>query len=132
MTPNTGVVTIRSARGFDATLDSLRTTIAQRGLQLFLDLDQQAAAQADGATMARGHLLLFGRPKAGTPILVASPEAGIELPLKAYVWEAADGGVFVSYADPTSTVTRLGLSGPLAAPLLAITAIVADALGDKA
>ena len=128
MTATQGVVTQQSTREFDATLECLRAAIATRGLRVFLDLDQQAAAQSDGATMPRGQLILFGRPKAGTPILVANPEAGIELPVKVYVWEAANGSVFVSYADAAFVAQRFALSEALAAPLAGVAAIVHEAL----
>ncbi|HEY5220037.1 MAG TPA: DUF302 domain-containing protein, partial [Gemmatimonadaceae bacterium] len=82
MSTSAGVVTLPSPHSFDDTLAQLRAAIATRGLTLFLDLDQQAAAQSDGAVMQQAHLLLFGRPRAGTPILVAAPEAGLDLPLK--------------------------------------------------
>lgn len=128
MATSSGVVTLPSSHAFDQTLMRLRAAIADHGLTLFLDLDQQAAAKADGATMARGHLLVFGRPRAGTPILVSVPEAGVDLPLKAYLWEAPDGGVFVSYSDPQYLAERHHLSAALSAPLAAIGPLVAGAL----
>jgi uncharacterized protein (DUF302 family) len=128
MATSTGVVTLPSPHAFDQTLIRLRSAIAVHGLTLFLDLDQQAAAKADGVTMPRAHLLVFGRPRAGTPILVSVPEAGVDLPLKAYLWEAANGGVFVSYSDPQYLAERHHLSAALSAPLAAITPLVAGAL----
>jgi uncharacterized protein (DUF302 family) len=128
MATSSGVVTLPSPHAFDQTLIRLRAAIADHGLTLFLDLDQQAAAQADGVTMSPAHLLEFGRPRAGTPILVSVPEAGVDLPLKAYLWEAADGGVFVSYSDPQYLAERHHLSAALSAPLAAIAPLVAQAL----
>jgi tellurite resistance protein len=124
-----GVVTIVSRLDFDDLLHRLRTAIAERKLTLFLDLDQQQAAVADGATMPRGQLLLFGRPRAGTEILVAVPEAGVDLPLKLYVWEGSDGTVSVSYTDPAFLAARHHLPDRLVTPLRAITAVVEEAVG---
>jgi uncharacterized protein (DUF302 family) len=130
MATSSGVVTLPSPHAFDQTLIRLRAAIADHGLTLFLDLDQQAAAKADGAAMPRAHLLVFGRPRAGTPILVSVPEAGLDLPLKAYLWEALDGGgaAFVSYSDPMYLAERHHLSAALSAPLAAIAPLVAGAL----
>jgi uncharacterized protein (DUF302 family) len=75
--------------------------------------------------MPRAHLLVFGRPRAGTPLLVTVPEAGVDLPLKAYLWEAGDGRVFVSYSDPPYLAERHHLSAALSAPLAAIAPLVA-------
>lgn len=128
MQPSADVVTLPSPTGFDDTLDRLRTTIATRGLRLFLDLDQQAAAREDGVSMPPAHLLLFGRPRAGTPALLESPESGVDLPLKLYVWESAEAKVFVSYSDPAFVVRRHHLTEGAARPLAAVTDLVAGAL----
>jgi uncharacterized protein (DUF302 family) len=123
-----GVITLKSPHSFDETLARLRTAVTKRGLTLFLDLDQQAAAKSDGVAMRRAHLLLFGRPRAGTPILEAVPEAGIDLPLKAYLWEAADSTVSVSYSDPAYVVARHHLPETLSGPLAGVVQIVAEAV----
>lgn len=128
MQSSTDVVTLPSPAGFDATLDRLRTAIAARGLRLFLDLDQQAAAREDGVSMPGAHLLLFGRPRAGTPALLESPESGVDLPLKVYVWESAEGKVFVSYSDPAFVARRHHLTAAVAQPLAAVTDLVATTL----
>jgi uncharacterized protein (DUF302 family) len=130
MATSSGVVTLPSPHSFDETLIRLRAAITDHGLTLFLDLDQQAAAKADGATMPRAHLLVFGRPRAGTPILVSVPEAGVDLPMKVYLWEepSGTGGVFASYNDPSYLAERHHLSAALAAPLAAIAPLVAVAL----
>jgi uncharacterized protein (DUF302 family) len=131
MPASDGVVTIASAHSYDDTLTRLRAAVSDRGLVLFLDLDQQAATRTDGLTMPRAHLLLFGRPRAGTPILVAVPEAGLDLPLKAYLWERPDGAVFVSYSDPAYLIARHRLPESLSAALAGIVPVVAEAVADK-
>lgn len=128
MPPSSDVVTLASPARFGETLDRLHTAIAARGLRLFLDLDQQAAAREDGVAMPPAHLVLFGRPRAGTPALLESPESGVDLPLKVYVWESGDGEVFVSYLEPASLARRHHLTDDVARPLGAITELVADTL----
>jgi uncharacterized protein (DUF302 family) len=128
MAMRSGVVTLTSPHSFDQTLARLRAAIASHGLTLFLDLDQQAAARDDGLAMPRAHLLVFGSPRAGTSILLKVPEAGVDLPLKAYLWEAPDGGVFVSYSDPDYVAARHHLSAALSAPLAGIAPLIAGAL----
>jgi uncharacterized protein (DUF302 family) len=130
MAPSSGVVTLTSNHSFDDTLTRLCAAVTDRGFTLFLDLDQQAAALAEGLTMPRAHLLLFGRPLAGTPILLAVPEAGLDLPLKAYLWEAADGAVFVSYSDPAYLARRHHLPEKLSTPLTGVMPIVAEAVAE--
>ncbi|MBC7899445.1 MAG: DUF302 domain-containing protein [Saprospiraceae bacterium] len=80
--------------------------------------------------MPPARLLLFGRPWAGTRILIEVPEAGIALPLKAHVWEAADGGVFVNYSNLSYIADRHILSAVLAAPLFGVFPLLKGALGD--
>lgn len=125
---SSSVVTLRSPYYFDETLDRILRAIQSHGLLLFLALDQQAAAKKDGVLMHPARLLLFGRPRAGTRILIEVPEAGIDLPLKAYVWEAADGEVFVSYSNPVDIVKRHGLSEELAQPFNSIFPLLREAL----
>jgi uncharacterized protein (DUF302 family) len=95
-------------------------------MTIFADIDQQAAARIAGLTMPGAHLVLFGNPKAGTPVMLAAPEAGLDLPLKALLWERADGQVFVSYNAPTFIATRYELPEALAAPLAGIVSLLAS------
>ena len=131
MSNSTGVVTLVSNFSFDETLARIFRAIEKQGLLLFLALDQQAIARKDGLKMPQARLLLFGRPWAGTQILIDVPEAGIDLPLKAYVWEAADGGIFVSYSSPEYIAERHGLSAALSAPLFGVFPLLKGALGDN-
>ncbi|MEP6945924.1 MAG: DUF302 domain-containing protein [Acidobacteriota bacterium] len=129
MSKSTGVETLVSHFSFDETLARILREIEREGLLLFLALDQQAVARKDGLSMPQARLLLFGRPSAGTQILIDVPEAGIDLPLKAYVWESADEGVFVSYSSPAYIAERHGLSAVLSAPLFGVFPLLTGALG---
>jgi uncharacterized protein (DUF302 family) len=119
-----GVVTLSSPHHFAATLTRLREVISAKGLTLFLDLDQQAAAKAAGLAMPPAHLLLFGNPKAGTQVMLAVPQAGLDLPLKAWVWATDGGQVYVTYNDPAYLKERFGLSDELAAALAGIAGLL--------
>ncbi len=123
-----GVLTIRSPYPFGETLERLRRAIQRRELTLFLELDQQAAAAAHGLKMERGTLLLFGQPRGGTPILKAVGEAGIDLPLRIYLWEDREWAVSVSYNDPEYLARRHHLLDELAAPFRAVPALITEAL----
>jgi len=92
-----GLVTKPSAHPADATLDRLEAALKQRGYIIFARLDHAAAAQSVGLKMPRSTVLVFGNPRLGTPIFLQHPTYAINLPLKALVWEDANGKVSVSY-----------------------------------
>ena len=78
----------------------LEAAVAARGLTVFARIDFAADAAAAALPLRPLRLLVFGNPRAGTPLLAASPSAGIDLPLKVLIWEAADGSVTVGYNSP--------------------------------
>ena len=119
-----GVITVRSGYSHEITLNRFVSIIADHGLTLFTNIDQQAAARSVGMQMPCGNLLLFGSPLLGTQILLQRPEAGVDLPLRIYIWEDSLGGVFVSYPDPENVASRDNLTKSLAKPLLAIVSLV--------
>ena len=98
------VVTLQSKYDFEATVARLKAALAARGVTLFADIDQSAAAAKAGMSLRPTRLLLFGNPKTGTPVMEANPHAALELPLKAVVWEEAGSGVWVDYQDVTTTL----------------------------
>jgi uncharacterized protein (DUF302 family) len=98
------VVTLQSKYGFDATVSRLKEALAARGVTLFADIDQSDAAAKAGTSLRPTRLLLFGNPKAGTPVMEANPHAALELPLRAVVWEDPQSGVWVDYQDVTTTL----------------------------
>jgi uncharacterized protein (DUF302 family) len=123
-----GVVTLPSLWGLAETLARLRSAFAARGLKLFADLDQQAEARAAGAVQPPMHLLLAGNPRAGAPVMAAVPTAGLDLPLKVLVWEAAPGQVRVSFNSTDYLAARHGLAPELAQKLRGFEAVVTGAL----
>ncbi|HEV7832077.1 MAG TPA: DUF302 domain-containing protein [Caballeronia sp.] len=98
------VVKFQSKYDFEATVARLKAALAARGITLFADIDQSAAAAEAGMSLRPTRLLLFGNPKTGTPVMEANPHAALELPLKAVVWEEAGSGVWVDYQDVTTTL----------------------------
>ena len=91
------------------TASRLESLLKAKGLKIFARIDQAAEAQAAGLTMRPMVLLIFGDPKAGTPLMNRYPSMAIDLPLKALVWESADGKVWLSYNSPEFLQRRHGL-----------------------
>ena len=83
-----------------------------KGMKVFARIDQAAEAKAVGLTMRPMVLLIFGDPKAGTPLMNRYPSLAVDLPLKALVWESPEGRVFVSYNSPEFLQQRHGLDAP--------------------
>jgi uncharacterized protein (DUF302 family) len=91
------MVHLSSAHPFQETLKRLDSILQSRGLAVFARIDHSGEAEKVGLMMHPTQLIIFGSPKAGTPLMVASPTLAIDLPLKALVWEDAGGKVWVSY-----------------------------------
>ena len=91
------------------TVERLKEAIAGAGLTLFAHIDQAAAAHGAGLGMPPLDLLLFGNPRAGTPLMLAQPTVGIDLPLKAIVWEDMQGVAWLGFNDPAWIAARHGL-----------------------
>jgi uncharacterized protein (DUF302 family) len=105
-----GIVRIASRHGVADTMDRIEALLKQRGIMVFARIDFSSDAARAGLSMRPEQLLIFGNPKAGTPLMLAAPAAGLDLPLKALVWEAADGGVWIAYNDPHYVVRRHALA----------------------
>jgi uncharacterized protein (DUF302 family) len=113
------VVTKASPRSVSETVARFTDVLSGKGVRLFAVIDQSAQAREVGLELRETVLVLFGNPKAGTPVMVASPLAGLDLPLKVLVW--ADGQqTMVSYVATSALASRHHLSPELAANLAAI------------
>ena len=106
-----GMKDVVSKFGFQETLTRLDAEIAAKNLTLFAKIDHTDGARKAGLTMLPATVLIFGNPKGGTPFMVASPKSAIDFPLKALVWENAEGKVFVSYNTLDYIVHRHEISG---------------------
>jgi uncharacterized protein (DUF302 family) len=109
-----GVVSVRSQYPFAETVQRLASAFAGHGLKVFATIDQTAEAVAVGLTLRPTTLILFGNPKAGTPLMVAQPLAAMDLPLKALVTESTPGEVSVSFNSATYVLGRHGLGAEFA------------------
>jgi uncharacterized protein (DUF302 family) len=103
-----GIITTLSPYSVKETLDRLQILLEHKGIRIFARIDQQAEARTAGLALTPLELLIFGNPKAGTPVMAAVPLAGLDLPLKALAWEDKEGKVWLSYNDPAYLQQRHG------------------------
>lgn len=92
-----GLITKSSAHSVDATINRFEAAARKRGFMVFARLDHAAAAESVGLKMPSATVIVFGNPRLGTPVFIKTPTVAIDLPLKAMVWEDANGKVFLSY-----------------------------------
>jgi uncharacterized protein (DUF302 family) len=104
-----GLITIPSHHSVDETLERLNGLIRGSGVTVFALVDHSGEAAKVGLTMRPTKLLIFGNPRSGTPLMIASPSIAIDLPLKVLVWEDADGRVWLSYNSPVYLQARHNL-----------------------
>ncbi len=117
---DSGIVRIPSQHSVAATADRLEALLKERGIMVFARIDFSADAGRAGLTMRPEQLIVFGNPKAGTPLMVAQPTAGLDLPLKALIWEDAEGKAWLAYNDPAYIVRRHQVPAALSANLSAV------------
>jgi uncharacterized protein (DUF302 family) len=99
-TPDNGMLHLSSPYSVPETLKRVESLLQEKGLTIFCRVDHSGEAEKVGLNMHPTQLILFGSPKGGTPVMVASPTVAIDLPLKALIWEDAGGKVWVSYNSP--------------------------------
>jgi uncharacterized protein (DUF302 family) len=93
------VIVRRSSSGYAATAERLIAAIEDRGLTVFARIDHAAAAREAGMELAAEEVVLFGNPRAGTPLMQADPRVGVELPLRILIWEDAESAL-LGHRDP--------------------------------
>jgi len=103
-----GTATLQSASPVDQTVRKLEALLEAKGVRLFAVIDHGGEANRVGLNMRPAKLLIFGDPRAGTPIMIASPSAALDLPLKILVSEDEDGLVWISYNTPEYLQARHG------------------------
>lgn len=113
MASQNGLVQVASHYPVDETMKRLQAAFAAKGLQVFAVVDHSGEAEKVGLKMRPTKVLIFGSPKAGTPLMVAAPSLAIDLPLKALVSEDAAGKVSVTYNHPEYLQERHGVPGEL-------------------
>lgn len=126
----TGLIVLESRRPPLATVHRLETLLTEKSVKIFARVDFSADAQAAGLTLAPELMLIFGNPKAGTPLMVEQPTVGIDLPLKVLAWEDAAGRSWLAFNDPGYVLERHGLAGTFARNLAAVIPLIEKACND--
>ena len=106
-----GLITIGSIYGPKETMQRLEAEVKAKGMTVFARIDHAAAATAVGLSLRPTEVLIFGSAKAGTPLMQSVQTIGIDLPLRALVWQDASGDTWLSYNDPAWLAQRHGPSG---------------------
>src|SRR5438445_11507031 len=115
-----GITAKHSNHSVDDTVDRLKTILQARGVALFALIDHSGEAEKAGMEMRPTKLLIFGSPKAGTPVMLAAPSIAIDLPLKILVWEDGQGKVWISYNSPEYLQKRHALPQDLMANIAVV------------
>jgi len=123
----TGVVTIPSGHSVDQTVDRLKSVLAAKGVTVFALIDHSGEAEKAGLKLRPTKLLIFGNPKAGTPLMLAAPSSALDLPLKILVAEDTSGRVWVSYNAPAYLQQRHNLPEDLLPSIGVIAALAGEA-----
>jgi len=103
-----GLISVKSPHSVAATADRLADVVQTRGLKLFARIDHAAGAASINASLRPTQVLIFGNPQGGTPFMACQQSVGIDLPLKALVWQDAAGQVWLGYNDPAWLAARHG------------------------
>ena len=101
-----GLIKIRSKHSVNETLNNLETVLDKKGMTIFKRVDHAAGAQKAGLTLRPTELLIFGNPKVGTPLMLCSQTAAIDLPQKALAYKDESGQVWLTYNDPSYMAKR--------------------------
>lgn len=124
---NSGIIEIPSNQSIDQTVEALKNILAAKGVTLFALVDHSGEAQKVGMIMPPTKLLIFGSPKAGTPIMLAAPSSALDLPLKILVREDTNGKVWISYNSPAYLQHRHSIPPELLPNLAVVEALAANA-----
>ena len=122
-----GIITKRSPFSVEETLERLQEAMRNRSLSVFAHINHSGEAERVGLKMQEAHVLFFGNPKAGTPLMIATPLLALELPLKVLVWHN-DGGVWVSYTSIAYLTARYSIPQELTENIAGIDALIESTL----
>jgi uncharacterized protein (DUF302 family) len=130
-----GLITVASNLGPKDTMDRLAAAVAAHGLTILARIDHAAAAAEARLDLRPTEVLIFGNPRAGTPLMQAAQTLGIDLPLKALVWQDEGGRTWLSYNDPQWLARRhgatVGMDKALAAMATGLAAVAGEATGGR-
>ncbi len=124
---NKGIIDKPSNHSVVQTVETLKNILQSKGVTLFAQVDHSGEAEKVGMKMRPTKLLIFGSPKAGTPLMLAAPSIAIDLPLKILVWEDRQGKVWVSYNSPNYLKERHGLPQELLQNIAIVETLAAKA-----
>jgi len=119
-----GIVRKPSPRSVPETLDRLEAILTSKGVKVFARFDHSGEAARVGLAMPPTQVLVFGNPRAGTPVMLAAPTSAIDLPLKVLAWQDAAGQVWLGYTDPAYLARRYGLSQEQVASIAVVAQLV--------
>jgi uncharacterized protein (DUF302 family) len=119
-----GLIVVQSSHGPAETMDRLVAEIKAKGLTVFARIDHAAGAEEVGLPLRPTELVIFGNAKGGTPLMQSNQEIGLDLPLKALVWQDTANVSWISYNDPAWLAKRHGLGHEVEAPVKAMTAML--------
>jgi uncharacterized protein (DUF302 family) len=122
-----GIVSKPSNHSVDQTVENLKNILQSKGITIFAVIDHSGEAEKVGMKMPPTKLLIFGSPKAGTPLMLAAPSIAIDLPLKILIWEDAHGKVWVTYNSPVYLQERHGLPSDLLQNIAVVEALATKA-----
>jgi len=125
-----GIISKLGNRSVAETVEKLKSILQAKGVPLFALIDHGGEAEKVGMKMLPTKLLIFGNPKAGTPLMLAAPSVAIDLPLKILVWEDSQGKVWVSYNSPAYLQQRHGLPQDLLQNIAILETLAATAAGE--
>jgi uncharacterized protein (DUF302 family) len=125
-----GIVNRSSPFSVKETLERLQKAIQSRNLTLFAHIDHSGEAKRIGLMMQEAHVLIFGNPKGGTPLMIASPLLALDLPLKCLVWQGEENRVWVSNTSVDYLKDRYNLPQELAGNLAVSDAVIEQALNE--
>lgn len=108
--PESGVITVKSAYGFDETVARLKKDVADKGIRFFLTVDQAQLAGEAGIKLNPSTLLIFGNPPLGTQFMTSNPLAGLDWPVRLLVVQDASGDVYAAYTDFAWIAQRHGIT----------------------
>jgi uncharacterized protein (DUF302 family) len=124
----TGLISRISPFSVAATLDRLEAVLKAKGVKVFTRINHAAEAQSVGLSLRPTELLIFGNPKAGTPLMLASQSIGLDLPMKALAWQDAQGQVQLTWNSPDYLTGRHGLDVEFNKNLAAVGGLIEAAL----
>lgn len=126
---NHSIINLKSPFPFAETVQRLVQVFATKGIKVFATIDQQAEAQSVGLDMPPTTLIIFGNPRAGTPLMLANPVSGVDLPLKVLIHEDKEKSIMVSFTSAQELIKRYSLPEELTSNLIPAERLIQSILG---